>query len=485
MPDTRRPSRPWTATPPGTAPRHPRGMQPPTGHASQGNSAGPQHPHIRAHSTWVADPDSPPRGRAAGGGRAPELRRPPLTTAKGTPPGDALPPPPQRAAAARKSARCVTSDGSPRQHQPHPGHRGRGAPAACPTGRAAGGGEAPDIRHPSPGDGPPPPPRHADTHKARKLRKQCWALAPAHPRPQPGSRGGRAPESGRPSQRRQGPWLPKPTPTTPGTHGSRNPGRPPLKGRAAGGGTAPDARRPQQRWKTIPPGQPPTTPMARSPPRGMEDRGTVLGPHTQHVGGGPGEGQRLNPDAISQRHKATPPGGALPPPPQHATTAREGTSMLRGWCWIPTPTTTAPGKHGPRSPGPTPHGTGDGGRPPPQGRPPTGPAARSTPQGMQAKGTESAGPPRPRTRARNTRIADPDSPPRERAAGEGRATDLRRLWQLHRAARATRTTGGAPDAHTSTQTPGREANIPSPHPRPTPPIARAPAAGNPHPIPCS
>ena len=62
--------------PPGTAPHHPRGTQPPTGHASQGDSAGPPHPHTRAHSTWVADPNSSPRGRAAGGGRAPEPRRP-------------------------------------------------------------------------------------------------------------------------------------------------------------------------------------------------------------------------------------------------------------------------------------------------------------------------------------------------------------------------------------------------------------------------
>ena len=62
--------------PPGTAPYHPRGTQPPTGHADRGDSAGPPHPHIRAHSTWVADPDSSPRGRTAGGGRVPALRLP-------------------------------------------------------------------------------------------------------------------------------------------------------------------------------------------------------------------------------------------------------------------------------------------------------------------------------------------------------------------------------------------------------------------------
>ena len=45
----------------GTAPHHPRGAQP---------------PHARAHSTWVADPNSPPSGRAVGGGGAPDPRGP-------------------------------------------------------------------------------------------------------------------------------------------------------------------------------------------------------------------------------------------------------------------------------------------------------------------------------------------------------------------------------------------------------------------------
>ena len=75
--DTRRPSQLWKATPSGTASHQPCGTQPFAGHASQRDNAGPPRPHIRAHSTWVADPDSLPRGRSAGGGRAPELRCPP------------------------------------------------------------------------------------------------------------------------------------------------------------------------------------------------------------------------------------------------------------------------------------------------------------------------------------------------------------------------------------------------------------------------
>ena len=75
-PSTRPPSQRWQATPPGDgplpAPRHAG----PTGHASQGDSIGPPHPHTHAHSTWVADPNSPPSGRAVGGGTAPDLRHP-------------------------------------------------------------------------------------------------------------------------------------------------------------------------------------------------------------------------------------------------------------------------------------------------------------------------------------------------------------------------------------------------------------------------
>ena len=75
-PDTRRPSQRWQASPPRDGPPPPPRHAAPTGHASQGDSAGPPHPHTRAHSTWVVDPDSPPRGRAVGGGGVPALRRP-------------------------------------------------------------------------------------------------------------------------------------------------------------------------------------------------------------------------------------------------------------------------------------------------------------------------------------------------------------------------------------------------------------------------
>ena len=110
-----------------------------------------------------------------------------------------------------------------------------------------------------------------------------------------------------------------------------------LKGRAASRGTAPDTRRPSERWKATPPGRPPTTPAARSPPQGMKAKGTVLGPHARtpaptasgqrtptarFVGEQPGEDKHLTSDAPHNgaRH---PLGDATPPPPQGATPARK------------------------------------------------------------------------------------------------------------------------------------------------------------------
>ena len=161
----------------------------------------------------------------------------------GTPRGDALPPPPQRATPARKGARFRTGAGSPRPHRPHPRHTGRVTLAARSTGRAAGGG------------------------------------------------------------------------------------------------TAPDTRRPSQRWQATPPGTAPHHPRGTQPPQGMQARGTVLGPHTHRpaptargwrtptarpIGGQSGEGQRLTSDAPHTMVEGALPGDTFPPPPQRATPARKG-----------------------------------------------------------------------------------------------------------------------------------------------------------------
>ena len=278
---------------------------------------------------------------------------------EGTPPGDALPPPPQRATPARKGARCGAGAGSPRPHRPHPGHTGRGAPAARSRGRAAGGGTAPDTRRPSqrwqatpPGDGPPPPPRHAaPTGRAG----QGDSVGPPHPHTHAHST-----------------WV-------------ADPNSPP-SGRAVGGGTAPDLRRPSQWWKAPPPGTPFRHPHSeqRRPAR-AHAVGPVLGPHARTdrtrntrvaeprlpapEDGRPGEGQRLTPDAPHNGGRPPPPGDGPPPPPRHAA--------------------------------------------------PTGHAGQG----------DSVGPPHPHTRAHGTWVADPDSPPSGRAVGGGTAPDIRRPSQ--------------------------------------------------------
>ena len=189
---------------------------------------------------------------------------------EGTPPGDALPPPPQRAMPARKGARCGAGAGSPRPHRPHPGHTGRGTPAARSRGWAAGGGTAPDTRRSSqrweaniPGTAPHHP---RGTQPPQGMQAKGTVLGPHTHTPAPTARGwrtptarpvggqsgegqrltsdaphdgGRHPPRGRPSATpvasNAGPqgrtlwgrcWVPTPAPTAPGTHWSWNPGCP-------------------------------------------------------------------------------------------------------------------------------------------------------------------------------------------------------------------------------------------------------------------
>ena len=133
--------------PPGTAPHHPRGTQPPQGMQTKGTVLGP-HTHTPGPTApgWRTPTARPVDGQS---GEAQRLTSDAPHNGARHPPGDALPPPPQRATPARKGARCGAGAGSPRPHRPHWGHTGPGTPAARSRGRAAGGGTAPDTRHPS------------------------------------------------------------------------------------------------------------------------------------------------------------------------------------------------------------------------------------------------------------------------------------------------------------------------------------------------
>ena len=135
------------------------------------------------------------RGRAAGGGTAPDTRRPSQRW-KAPPPGDALPPPPQRATPAREGSRFGAGAEIPRPHRPHPGHAGRGTLAARSRGRAARGRRP---RNPKPRRGEPgpdrPPPKHArrSTGPGQDTRRGTDQVERPYQRPVPGPREMRAP----------------------------------------------------------------------------------------------------------------------------------------------------------------------------------------------------------------------------------------------------------------------------------------------------
>ena len=271
-PDARRPSQRWQATLPGDGPPPPPRHAAPTGHAGQGDSVGPPHPHARAHSMWVADPNSPPSGRADQGGGAPAHRRPSQRW-KAPPPGTPFRHPhseqrwPARAHAvgpvlgphARTDRTRNTRVAEPRLPASEDGRPGEGQRLT------------PDAPHN--GGRPPPPgtaPHHPrSTRPPQGMQAKGTVLGPHTHTPAPtacgwrtptarpvggqfreGERlttdaphnGGRHPPRERPSatptvskaapQRRTlwgRCWVPTPAPTAPGTHGSRNPGCPPQR----------------------------------------------------------------------------------------------------------------------------------------------------------------------------------------------------------------------------------------------------------------
>ena len=344
-----RPPPPGDGRPP--PPRHAA----PTGHAGQGDSVGPPHPHCRAHNTWVADPNSPPSWRAAGGGGAPDLRCP-SQRRRASPPGTPFGHPhserrqPARAHAlgpvlgphARTNHTRDTRVVEPWLPGPEDGRLEEGQ-RLTPDAPHNGG------RPPPPGDGPPPSPRHAAPtgHAGRGD-----SVGPPHPH-----------------TRAHSTWVAD-------LNG-------PPSGRAAGGGGAPDLRRP---FTTV---------------------------------------------------EGTPPGDALPPPPQRATPVRKGARCQAG-AGSPRPHRPHPGHTGRRTPAARPRGRAVRGgtapdtrrpsqwwqaTPPGDGPPP--PPRHAAPTGHAGQG-DSVGPPHPHTRAHSTWVADPNSPPSGRAVGGGGAPDLRR-----------------------------------------------------------
>ena len=406
-----RPPPPGDGTPP--ALRHAA----PTGHASQGDSAGPPDPHTRAHSTWRADPDSPPGGRAAARGGAPDLRRP-SQQRKAPPPGTPFCHPhseqrqPARAHAvvpvlgphARTDRTRDTRVVEPRLPAPKDGRPGEGQRMTPDAPHNSG-------RAPVPGEGPPPPPRQAaPTGHA----SQGDSAGPPHPHTRAHSTWGVDPDS-------------------------------PPGGPAAGRGGAPDLKRPSQRRKAPPPGMPFRQPHSvQRLLAGAHAVGPVPGPHartdrirthgSRNPGwppwrtGGPEKGQRLTPDAPHTR--ATPPGDGPPPPPRHE--APTGHASQGDSAGPPQPHTSAHSTWV-ADPDSLPGGraAGGGGAPerrrpsqrrqaPPRGTPSCGPhSAQRRPARARAVGPV-LGPHAHTNRTRDTWVAEPRPPaPEDRRSGEG------------------------------------------------------------------
>ena len=248
---------------------------------------------------------------------------------------------------------------------------------------------------------PPTTPAACSPHRACRPRKRWWAPTPTHPRPQHVGGGPQQPAQWAGTRGRDGAWPQTPPRTVEGTPpgdalppppqratparkgarceaaaGSPRPQRPHpghtgrgtlaarSRGRAARGGTAPDTRRPSQRWQASPPGTAPHHPRGMQPPQGVQAKGTVLGPHThtsaptargwrtptaRPVGGQSGEGQRPTSDAPHNggRH---PPRGRPSATPTASNAGPQGRTLW-GRCRVPTPASSAPGTHGSRNPG--------------------------------------------------------------------------------------------------------------------------------------
>ena len=220
-------------------------------------------------------------------------------------------------------------------HRTHPT-----SPGSLPSsGRAVGGGTAPDLRRPSQWwKAPPPGTPFRHRHSEQRQPAKAHAVGPVLG---PHARTDRTRDT-----RDAEPWLPAPEDGQPGEGQRLTPGAP-----HNGGGPPP-------------PGTAPHHPRGTQPPQGMQAKGTVLGAHThtpaptprgwrtptaRRMGGQSGEGQRLTSDAPHNggRHPARGRPSAAPT----ASNASPQWRTLWGRCWVPTPASIAPGTHGTRDPG--------------------------------------------------------------------------------------------------------------------------------------
>ena len=232
----------------------------------------------------------------------------------------------------------------PHTHTPAPTARGWWTPTPRPVGGQSGEGQRLTSDAPHNGGRHPPRRRPSATPTASN----------AGPK---GARCGAGAGSLRPHR-------PHRVYTRRGTPATRS------RGRAAGGGTAPDTRRPSQWWKAPPPGTPFRHPHSEQRRTARAHAmGLVLGPHARTdrtrdtrvaepwrpapEDRRPGERQRLTPD--------TPHIGGRPPPPGTAARHPRGTQPPQGIRHGPAPREAHSPKPGRGEPGPD--------RPPPPSTP--------------------------------------------------------------------------------------------------------------------
>ena len=328
-PDIRRPSQRWQAAPPGTPFRHPHGEQrrPASAHAV-GPVLGPHARTDRTRVRRVAEPwlPAPEDGRPGKGQRL--TPGAPHNSGRPAPPGDGPRPPPRHTAPTGLAGQGTVL--GPHTHTTAPTARGWRTPTACPAGGQLGEGQRLTSDAPHNGGRHPPRGRPSATPTAsnagpqgRTLWGRCWVPTPALTAPRtPGC----------------------------GTLAARS------RGRAAGGGTAPDTRRPSERWQAPPPGTPFRHP--HSEQRWLARAhavGPVLGPHARTnrtrdtrvaelllpapEDGWPGEGQRLTPGAPHNGGRPAPRGW---PPTVPAARSPHRACRPRRQCWAPTTTHPRP-----------------------------------------------------------------------------------------------------------------------------------------------
>ena len=188
-PASRRPSQRWQATPPGTAPHHLRGTQPPQGMQAKGTVLGPHNqtpaPTARGWRTPMARPAGGQSGEGQrltpdaphNGGRHPppvtpfrhphsEQRRPARAHVVG----------PVLSPHARADRTRDTRVAEPRPTAPEDGRPGEGQRRT--PGAPSNGGRPP------PRGQPPTTPAARSPHRACRPEGQCWAPTPTHLRPQ-------------------------------------------------------------------------------------------------------------------------------------------------------------------------------------------------------------------------------------------------------------------------------------------------------------